>query len=159
STAAWIETSSGSLKPIDCSSFRPMSLIDWAGDSDWPPPPPQPGPWGYAPDPISKKEKSKIRFLAIFSFPVLLDCLKGNRDKGQIPNSQTVKKKAIIFPVILTGKAFPVTTQTADSSTPNTESFTVKRRYLTECEVEQLMDTARKVSRRGHRDATMILVA
>src|SRR5262249_17851517 len=37
--------------------------------------------------------------------------------------------------------------------------FTVRRRYLTEREVEQLMDTARKVSRRGHRDATMILVA
>jgi integrase len=70
-----------------------------------------------------------------------------------------VKKKAIIFPVILTGKAFPVLDQTADSSAPNTESFTVKRRYLTEREVEQLMDTARKVSRRGHRDATMILVA
>ena len=49
--------------------------------------------------------------------------------------------------------------QTADTSAPNTENFTVKRRYLTEREVEQLMDTARKVSRRGHRDATMILVA
>ena len=49
--------------------------------------------------------------------------------------------------------------QIADASTPNTENFTVKRRYLTEREVEQLMDTARKVSRRGHRDATMILVA
>ena len=49
--------------------------------------------------------------------------------------------------------------QTADASTPNTENFTVKRRYLTEREVGQLMDTARKVSRRGHRDATMILVA
>ena len=49
--------------------------------------------------------------------------------------------------------------QTADTSAPNTENFTVKRRYLTEREVEQLIDTARKVSRRGHRDATMILVA
>ena len=49
--------------------------------------------------------------------------------------------------------------QTADTSASNTENFTVKRRYLTEREVEQLMDTARKVSRRGHRDATMILVA
>src|SRR5262245_32632159 len=71
----------------------------------------------------------------------------------------TVKKKAIIFTVILTEKVFPVSDQIADSSAPNTESFTVKRRYLTEREVERLMDTARKVNRRGHRDATMILVA
>src|SRR5262245_20556613 len=49
--------------------------------------------------------------------------------------------------------------QIAADSAPNTENFTVKRRYLTEREVEQLMDTARKVSRHGHRDATMILVA
>jgi integrase len=70
-----------------------------------------------------------------------------------------VKTKAIIFPVILTRKAFPVTNQIADASTPTTENFTVKRRYLTEREVERLMDTARRHSRRGHRDATMILVA
>src|SRR6266566_4126210 len=49
--------------------------------------------------------------------------------------------------------------QTADASTPSTENFTVKRRYLTEREVERLMDTARKIGRHGHRDATMILVA
>src|SRR5262249_37686149 len=71
----------------------------------------------------------------------------------------TVKKKPIIFPVILTGKAFLVTNQISDSNTPNTETFTVRRRYLTEREVDQLMDTARKHSRRGHRDATIILVA
>src|SRR5215470_9629110 len=47
----------------------------------------------------------------------------------------------------------------SDDTLPSTESFTVARRYLTEREVERLMDTARKVSRRGHRDATMILVA
>jgi hypothetical protein len=41
--------------------------------------------------------------------------------------------------------------QTADASTPNTENFTVKRRYLTEREIERLMDTARKVGRHGHR--------
>ena len=33
------------------------------------------------------------------------------------------------------------------------------RRYLTGREIERLMDTARKHSRHGHRDATMILVA
>jgi len=70
-----------------------------------------------------------------------------------------VKKKAIIFAVILTGKAFLVRKQIANASTPTTENFTVARRYLTEREVERLMDTARKVNRRGHRDATMILVA
>src|SRR5262245_33486154 len=41
---------------------------------------------------------------------------------------------------------------------PNTESFTVKRRYLTEREVERLMEAA-KSNRHGHRDATMVLVA
>ena len=35
--------------------------------------------------------------------------------------------------------------QTADDSAPTIESFTVKRRYLTEREVEQLMDAARKL--------------
>ena len=58
-----------------------------------------------------------------------------------------MNKKTIIFPVILTGKAFLVINQISDSNTPNTESFTVRRRYLTEREVEQLMDTARKLSR------------
>jgi hypothetical protein len=40
-----------------------------------------------------------------------------------------------------------------DNTPPTIESFTVTRRYLTEREVEKLMDTARKVSRHGHRDA------
>src|SRR5260221_14746082 len=48
--------------------------------------------------------------------------------------------------------------QIADASTPNTESFTVSRRYLTEREVERLIEAA-KSNRHGHRDATMILVA
>jgi integrase len=38
-------------------------------------------------------------------------------------------------------------------------NLTVKRRYLTESQVERLMDCARKYGRYGHRDATMILVA
>ena len=33
------------------------------------------------------------------------------------------------------------------------------RRYLTEREIVRLMDCARKRSRHGHRDATMILVS
>src|SRR5260370_29210081 len=48
--------------------------------------------------------------------------------------------------------------QTADAGTPITESFTVKRRYLTEREIERLIEAA-KSNRHGHRDATMILVA
>ena len=38
-------------------------------------------------------------------------------------------------------------------------NLTVKRRYLTQREIERLMDCARKYGRYGHRDATMILVA
>src|SRR5262249_46668394 len=43
--------------------------------------------------------------------------------------------------------------------TPNIVNLTVRRRYLTEREVERLMECARKYDRYGHRDATMILVA
>src|SRR5262245_37091081 len=43
--------------------------------------------------------------------------------------------------------------------TPNIVNLTVKRRYLTEREVERLMDCARKHGRYGHHGATMILVA
>src|SRR5262249_5920726 len=42
---------------------------------------------------------------------------------------------------------------------PTIVNLTVKRRYLTEREVERLMDCARKHGRYGQRDATMILVA
>src|SRR5947208_3045178 len=45
--------------------------------------------------------------------------------------------------------------------TPNTGNASVARtrRYLTGREVEKLIEAARKSSRWGHRDATMILVA
>jgi len=42
---------------------------------------------------------------------------------------------------------------------PTIVNLTVKRRYLTQREVERLMDCARKHGRYGHRDATMMLVA
>jgi hypothetical protein len=42
---------------------------------------------------------------------------------------------------------------------PTIVNLTVKWRYLTEREVERLMDCARKHGRYGHRDPTMILVA
>jgi type 1 fimbriae regulatory protein FimB/type 1 fimbriae regulatory protein FimE len=54
---------------------------------------------------------------------------------------------------------FPAS-QPAPSNTVNlTVGQRQSRRYLTEREIERLMDTARKHSRHGHRDATMILVA
>jgi integrase len=65
----------------------------------------------------------------------------------------------IIFPVILIAMVFLMSNQPTENTTPTIESFTVKRRDLTEREVEQLIEAARKVSRHGHRDATMILVA
>src|SRR5262249_59995366 len=43
--------------------------------------------------------------------------------------------------------------------TPSIVNLTVKRCYLTQREIERLMDCARKRGRYGHRDATMILVA
>jgi site-specific recombinase XerD len=47
--------------------------------------------------------------------------------------------------------------QRRNASPPNTVNCTV-RKYLTAREIEKLMDYARKHSRYGHRDATMILV-
>jgi integrase len=47
---------------------------------------------------------------------------------------------------------------TAKKRTPSIVNLTVKRRYLTEREIERLMDCARMHGRYGHRDATMILV-
>ena len=51
----------------------------------------------------------------------------------------------------------------SDATAPTIVNLTVpqhrSRRYLTEREIERLMDTARKHSRHGHRDATTILVA
>jgi integrase len=70
----------------------------------------------------------------------------------------SVKKRAIMIPVTNVRKEIPMVRQAADASTPNTENFTVKRRYLTEREVERLIEAA-KSNRHGHRDATMILVA
>jgi site-specific recombinase XerD len=63
-----------------------------------------------------------------------------------------------LFSVNWNQKRIIVTEQAAVLSTPNTINCTV-RNYLTAREVEQLMDHARKHSRYGHRDSTMILVA
>jgi integrase len=96
-----------------------------------------------------RKRRQKPRYLDV-------PHQRGTKDKYLIAYCE---EKPIIFAIILSRKAFLMANQTADSSAPNTENFTVKRRYLTEREVEQLMDAARKVGRHGHRDATMILVA
>ena len=56
------------------------------------------------------------------------------------------------------GKVFPHEIDIQEPP-PSIVNLTVKRRYLTEREVERLMDCARKHGRYGHRDATMILVA
>jgi len=48
---------------------------------------------------------------------------------------------------------------TSRKRTPSIVNLTVKRRYLTQREIDRLMDCARKHGRYGHRDATMILVA
>src|SRR6266576_4910547 len=48
---------------------------------------------------------------------------------------------------------------TSKKHTPSIVNLTVKRRYLTEREIERLMDCARKHGRYGDRDAIMILVA
>jgi hypothetical protein len=47
---------------------------------------------------------------------------------------------------------------TSKKRTPSILNLTVKRRYLTQREIERLMGCARKHGRYGHRDATMILV-
>jgi len=48
---------------------------------------------------------------------------------------------------------------TSKKRTPSIVNLTVKRRYLTQREIERLMDCARKHGRYGHHNATMILVA
>src|SRR5215831_13897539 len=69
----------------------------------------------------------------------------------------TVQNKRFIFLVSFNDAEFPMRNQRTDASSPTTVTCTV-RKYLTGREVEKLMDHARKHSRYGHRDATMILV-
>jgi type 1 fimbriae regulatory protein FimE len=70
----------------------------------------------------------------------------------------TVQKRCIIFLVSFNGAEFPMRNQRRNASPPTTVNSTV-RKYLTAREIEKLMDYARKHSRYGHRDSTMILVA
>jgi len=70
-----------------------------------------------------------------------------------------VQERCITYTVGDAQARFSRMKSTSKKRTPSIVNLTVKRRYLTEREVERLMDCARKYGRYGHRDATMILVA
>src|SRR5262249_7668766 len=71
----------------------------------------------------------------------------------------TVQEKHIIYIVGDAQARFIRMKSTSKTPPPSIVNLTVKRRYLTQREIERLMDCARKHVRYGHRDATMILVA
>ena len=71
----------------------------------------------------------------------------------------TVQEKRITYTVGDAQAKFIRMKSASRKRTPNIVNLTVKRRYLTEREIERLIDCARKYGRYGHRDATMILVA
>src|SRR5262249_47150864 len=75
------------------------------------------------------------------------------------PPFTTVQKKRIIYTVGDAKARFSRMKSTSKKRTPSIVNLTVKRRYLTQREIDRLMDCARKHGRYGHRDATMILVA
>src|SRR5262249_55310949 len=70
----------------------------------------------------------------------------------------TVQEKRVTYTVAHAQARFIRMKSTSKKRTPSIVNLTVKRRYLTQREVERLMDCARKHGRYGHRDATMILV-
>ena len=71
----------------------------------------------------------------------------------------TVQERCITYTVGEAQAKFIRMKSTSKKRTPSIVNLTVKRRYLTQREIERLMDCARKHGRYGHRDATMILVA
>src|SRR5213592_623303 len=68
-------------------------------------------------------------------------------------------RKEYMLTTLFPAGVFSVMKSTSSYPRPTTQNLTVKRRYLTEREIERLMDCARKHGRYPHRDATMILVA
>src|SRR5262249_42452588 len=78
---------------------------------------------------------------------------------GAVPTFTTVQKKHVTYTVGHAQARFIRMKSISKKRAPTIVNLTVKRRYLTEREVERLMDCARKHGRYGHRDATMILVA
>src|SRR5262249_31347992 len=75
------------------------------------------------------------------------------------PPFTTVQERCITHTVGHAQAKFIRMKSTSKKRTPSTVNLTVKRRYLTEREIDRLMNCARKYGRYGHRDATMILVA
>src|SRR5262249_44152587 len=75
------------------------------------------------------------------------------------PPFTTMQKKRISLTVWQPQAKFIRMKSTSKKRTPSIVNLTVKRRSLTQREIDRLMDCARKHGRYGHRDATMILVA
>ena len=71
----------------------------------------------------------------------------------------TVQERRIPWPLDPEKERFTPMKSRSKKRAPKIVNLTVKRRYLTEREVERLMDCAGKHGRYGHRDASMILVA
>jgi site-specific recombinase XerD len=88
----------------------------------------------------------------------ILDC---DRDAlhAAVLSFTTVQKKCISYTVGDAQARFSRMKSTSKKRTPSIVNLPVKRRYLTQREIDRLMDCARKHGRYGHRDATMILVA
>src|SRR6516165_4327179 len=82
----------------------------------------------------------------------------------RVPKSRllTVTLPISIVTVCLHRRGIIVETQQHDFDAPTAVSVTVPKRrpreYLTETEIERLMEAARK-NRQGHRDATAMLIA
>jgi integrase len=74
----------------------------------------------------------------------------------------TTWEEKAIFPQVISAKDAKIMgIGVARDATPTTVNSQVRRtrEYLTQAEIERLMEAARKTSRYGHRDATMILIA
>jgi integrase len=72
----------------------------------------------------------------------------------------TTKEEKVISSLVMTAAGDTVRNLTAEQATPATVNRTVRaREYLTQREIDKLMDAARSGSRYGHRDSTMILIA
>jgi integrase len=88
--------------------------------------------------------------------------MAGRPSEGTITQSLTLREKKVFFlqSGFLQGSYFKHIRE-VEGATPNTVNPSVvrTRRYLTGREVEKLIEAARKHSRYGHRDATMILLA
>jgi integrase len=99
-------------------------------------------------------EKTKVHHRGL----MLVPGLAANHDAQPPLDLDCARKVHNIYSRRRERKVYPHETGIQETH-PNIVNLTVKRRYLTQREVERLMDCARKHGRYGHRDATMILVA